>query len=425
MGLIKQGILSQESIDFQSDIFFKQLVSVLKQASSKEIKISVAENELGKMIMDRFGLDLEVKLNTNYAPCIEIPDMDRNHPLLQQYLRNFMRNADSNKMLKNAKEGVIQGSVNIRTAKVTGVFSKICKTMHLPLATMLGVYKMTEEEIAAACLHEIGHPFTYFEYVSRTASTNQVLAAATRAMEGSDNAAERKAVFKAISKDYDLTDDECERLSSTTSTESVTTIVLIAAVRQSRSELGINVYDCNSWEQLADQFASRMGAGRYLVTGLSKLYQGSVSARSWPAYFAMEGVKLFVFGLSIGLVVTPAFSLGAYMLFLGWIWCVIDGPFDATYDRPGARLRRIRNDLVERLKITSKTEHPEVVASIHRDLDLMEEQLKNMSDKLPFYYAINKIFNSGFRTRMKAEQIQQELEAMVSNDLFVQATKLA
>jgi hypothetical protein len=140
--------------------------------------------------------------------------------------------------------------------------------------------------------------------------------------------------------------------------------------------------------------------------------------RSQPFYILMEAVKLvlFVGGLAtIASVGWPAFALALTLM-------ANDAVGDPTYDRPEVRLKRIRNDLIERSK--QKDLAPGEDKQIKEDLVAIEKILEGVKDRFQLIgYVTRYVFGLG-RARFEAEALQQELESFVANNLFGRADDL-
>jgi hypothetical protein len=92
--------------------------------------------------------------------------------------------------------------------------------------------------------------------------------------------------------------------------EVISVALLSEAVNDSVHELGHNVYDYTNWESLADDYATRHGAGPWLARMLDQVYSQSfnISGRPLPVFLLFEALKIF------SLIIPP---LGI-LLIQGW-----------------------------------------------------------------------------------------------------------
>lgn len=399
--------VSLESVDFQSTTFFKELTNAFTelQLEKKDASESPVVQQLSEIIRRHTGMNIEVRID-EYDPCIEIPHVDKNHPLVNDYWRNYINSNDGLALINKAGSAV-RGTVNTKTGKVTGIFTELKGKTHLH-RDMFATSRFLAEEIAAVTLHEVGHLFTYFEYITRTVTTNQVLAGVAKALDGAGTIEEREAVFISAKQALKLSELDEKALAKSNNKKVAEVVILTNVARQVESELGSNIYDFSTWEMLADQYASRYGAYRPLVTALAKYYRGVYhrSFRSTVGFLAMEALKLVA-------IIHP-------LLFV--LLVAMDGAGDGTYDEPGARFKRVRNQIVENLKDKklSKDDHERLMT----DLAAIDDVLKSVNDRRQLMGVIYDNVVPSARKAYRQEKLQQDLEQLAMNDLFVKASEL-
>jgi hypothetical protein len=324
-------------------------------------------------------------------------------------------------MIDNAN-GVAHGTVNIMSGKVGGVFSDIKHTIHLPLADFFYSKKFTPEEIAAISLHEIGHLFTYYEFMTRCVSTNQVLAGVAKALDGTDAIEQRVAVLTRAKKELKLKELDADALAKSRNAKVIETVIITQVARECQSELGSNVYDMNSWEMLADQYAARMGAGRFIVTGLEKYYRGAwnISFRSTPAFLAFEAWKAMMI---VFIAVTAPGTSGLSLYLLLPVFSLMSNDSDPViYNTPGARFKRVRDQIVTNLK--NKKLKPADRARLEADLVAIDNITKDVNDRRQWMGVVWDFVSPSARKERNQMLLQQELEALATNELFVKAGQL-
>lgn len=407
--------LSIESIQFQSSRFFNQLslgfeqLRELSAADRGKAKGQAVIEGIQTTIKDFTGFKIAISLG-DWGPAIEVPTLDRNHPFLSPDVRKYVNRADGLAILSHASEA-IKGTVNLQTGKVTGVFTDRIYSMFFPTEMLSSRY--TDGECAAGTLHEIGHHFTYCEYAARTVTTNQVLAGMAKALDKSENIKERELVLRKVKDVLRLKELDPEQLAHVKDDKAVETVVLTNIVQQSRAEIGSNVYDMTTWEALADQYASRQGAGADLVTALYKLNKGHISQRGAVGYYALEGLKLSLFAASVFFLPLSIVPL---------IMVLADSQ-DLTYDTPEVRYKRIRNQLVEALK-AKNIPQPDKKAYMD-DLAAVDAVIETVKDKEQFFGWLYNLVSSKYRKRINDVELAQELESYASNNFFVEALKLS
>lgn len=406
---MKQFKLGLESIDFQNLALLKEIamaVDDLRKLEKKDIPESDEARRVSKIINAHTNLNVIVNFD-NQGPYVIVPQVHKNHPFINHVRRNYTTSAIGlNELAKN--DGMVRGKANLRENKVYGIFAELQATIEMPLNMLKGT-AYTSEEIAAVILHEVGHLFTYYEYMTRVVSGNQVLAAVSKDLDGSGSIEERENVLITLKKQQNLSDLDATRLARSTD-KSVTEAVIISAItRQTTSELGRNIYDSTTWEMLADQYVARCGGARALASALSKLYGSMwhISFRSLPAFLFMEAVKILC------VIVNP---------FITVAMCAMDGNGDNTYDRPGARITRVRSQIIEQLK--DKKLSKDDIERLNADIVVIDSLLKDINDRRQFFGVVWDCLSSDSRKDRNYENLQKDLEVLASNDLFAKSAAL-
>ena len=407
--LIARDIPVNESILFQTDsMFFKELVNninVLREENKEVLTDSPIATLISSVIKHHTGLNVIIDIGI-HQPRVEIPMINKNNILINSVIRNHLDSSYGLKMINESKE-VVRGSVNLMTGKVTGIFTEILSKIYLS-KEMFENKKFTSEEIAAITLHEVGHLFTYYEYMTRMVTTNQVLSGLSKAMDNSSSVHERETVLLSVKKAMNLKDLDVEKLTKSKN-NTVTEIVVITNItKETVSELGSNIYDYSTWEYLADQYAARQGAGRPLATGLEKVFKGhfNISFRSLPTYLAIEALK------SLLLFISPQFA-------------IIMMSFDSDnqhYDTPEHRIKRIRDQVVENLK--DKKLEADDIDRLNADLVVIDNVLENANDRRQWFGVLWDTVNPYERKGRDQELLQKELEDLAVNEFYVKSSQL-
>lgn len=398
-----------ESIDFQESLLFKELVigvAQVREVSKKNLADSQELTSLAKIVQNRTGLKITFEI-APYGPAVDIPPMHKNNVLVNNMIRNFISSNDGMQMINNADK-VISGTVDLKKSVVSGVFCDVPLKIYMPESCFTGS-KFTDEEVAAVILHEIGHPFTFFEFMASTASTNQVLAGTAKALDGSNDITYRETVLLSVKKKLGLKNLDAQLLAKSTNNKAVEAAIISNISEESASQLERSVYDLSSWEYLADQFAARHGAARHLATALAKLYTSSynISFRSSIGFLAIEALKL---------------AMLAFVPALGVLLIAMDSQGDGTYDVPGARLKRVRNQVIENLK--DKDLPKEDVERLKADLVTIDSILAGVDDRRQFFGVLADFFVPGASKDRAYTKLQQELESLAANDLFAKSAEL-
>ena len=418
---IMDNVVADESIAFQTEsAFFKELVlnlNELKKENKNKIQDSELIGILSNIVKHHTGLNVTFNIGDN-DPQVNIPMVNKNNILINSFIKNHINSSDGLKMI-NDSNGIARGSVNLKTGMVSGIFTTVKSTIDLPIS-MLTSSTYTTEEIAAITLHEVGHLFVYYEYMTRMVTTNQMLAGLSKALDNTSTAEERESVLITVKKAANLTTLDTKTLAKTTDKKIAEIVVISNIASVTVSELGSNIYDFSTWEYLADQYAARQGAGRVLATALEKIYKGhwNMSFRSTTGYLAMEALKVF-------LIISPFINIGGIslrFLFSVGVILISNDSDNPTYDRPGERIKRIRDQIVENLK--NKKLNKEDIANLESDLVAIDLILKEITDRRQWLDSLYSVFSSATRKAWNQELLQKELENLATNDLFIKAAEL-
>lgn len=422
---MKKYNVGMEAVDFQDTSFFKALTyqySELMKLDKDEIVNEVHALPIAKEIKKYTNLTVVVVLSKDFShgPAVATPDVFKSHVLYQDYHKAYLHNTDGVKLIKSTKDTVV-GGVNLRTGKVTGSFANVQHIIYIPVATIKdNKLNLSAEELAAITLHEVGHLLTYYEYINRTVTTNQVLTGVAQSLASTNDVDETEVVLLTAKQYLKLDDLDIKKLTKGTNKKTVELVILSHVVAKTESDLGSNIYDSNTWEALADNYATRMGAGQYLVSSLDKMYRSAShsSYRSTSVFLFLEAVKLTTLISSVVLSVLPNPLLNVFgkVGLIAFFFLFAHDVDTVVYDRPSVRIKRIRDQCVRRLN--DKGIKKEEKKRLSDDIDLIDGYLAKVEDKRQFFSVLGGLIFTKGAKRYKDEKMQQELESLVSNELF-------
>lgn len=421
-----QQYISVEAIDYQKDsLLFKEMQLVVTDflvadTEDKEAKDTLLLRMAGVI---KAHTNLSFKINhekeTYASAWVFSPQMDRNNPVLTNYHRAAMDNSDSLKLLSKTKS-ILTGGVDLNTSKVSGVFTELTLRMHITRGLLpYGVGAVenshyTPAEISAIILHEIGHIFTYFEFLGSTLTTNYVLQYASRNLMQSNDTVRKYKIVKEIEEVLEIKVKDPAALVASNSSEIINVVLLREVAIKRHEELGSNTYDLTAWEMLSDQFSARHGAGLALVTGLDKIYRASNN----PAYMSSGEFFLSELMAAVGSLISIPVRIGLIPILI----LFIDNPDEQLYDQAKQRMLRIKQDMVGQLKDTKL--NPTISTRLVKDIETVDLLLGDLKVHRNFMQAFWRTFNTKVRNQYNQTIFQQELETLANNDLFLKAAKL-
>lgn len=420
--------LGLEAIDFQSGALFEELTAAIKKVRGAKV---ITQKDLDSVDIPAIvrshtgmGITVEIRVDSTYNACIIPPQVDRNHPFYDEYVRPHA-GAEGVTAIR-ALGGKALAGIDRKRSRVTGIYTQFLAKVYFT-SGILNSPMFSDAELAAILLHELGHNFTYFEFLGNTFTANYVLSATTAAILKTDSLKERDVLLMEAEKQLGVKLSDRTQVANTKTAamnDTVAMVFLSELANKSRSELGTNLYDIRSWEQLSDQFATRHGAGKDLVTGLDKIYRayGSPSTLSNAGFLSMEAIKFVMWSGSILVpVAVGAAPLAFFGIAFAFLACVVLNPQAKVYDDPEARVKLVRKQLTEALKQKDISEAER--KALLKDIELVQTVEDGLTDRrglVEFMWA--KVFPWGKKSASQAEMMKQ-LEELANNDLFVVANK--
>lgn len=418
-----------ESIDFQGYdpvckkliIAFEEFRTVLKAKNGKvdDKELEAFSGIIQKILRDRFKLKALIFkifpydfVNAFALP----PDVVKNSAMTRNY-HNWIGKAGDGRKVLEKDIGSAVGSVNRANATVGGFFQDLPCTVGITKGMALKE-DMTEEEIVATILHEIGHIVSYLETLAFTFGTCYTLMDTIRRLEKANSDEEKVKIFKGVEDATGVKITNQDLVSSATDNDAIAISIFSDIYDQTKSEFGSSIYDMRSWESLSDQFSSRMGMTVPLATALDKIMRegGNVS---YDSKFKMWGITIIRWvTIILASIVAPGFSIFIFLELL----CLLFNPFKDVYDKPGQRLERLRQDLIQQMKVKNiPLEQSRALAQNH---DIIANLIKGTNDKEDYHEKVWLFFSANARDQKARRLLLQDLQAVANNDLFAHANLL-
>lgn len=362
-----------------------------------------------EIFMDECGILVNVSEDREHFGHFVIrPLLNENHIFNTDEFQKIMVK-DMNRDM-HTKVKVFKGDVDLKNAKLSGDFSKIEHEMNLSIEQM--VYdKFGVKEAVAVTLHELGHLFTYYEYLMFATSANYLMQNfAEELFEIKDEKTRLRLCHETNFNGMKIINTEL--VANAQSEDAMKVVLFSDIIEQNKSNLGINLHDMVGYERLSDQFVTRMGYGRYLVTGLDKLedsWNGGVSKKNhvtpWPVLVIVT--------------LTSPFWAPAFLALSGLLLAVID--FQAkTYDDPKKRLQLVKKEMIGRAKIAEGNEKKEILDS----LKIVESIINEYDDKQGAFEWLQSRFGPSGRGAYRSITTQKLLEEFANSDLHLAAMRL-
>lgn len=425
--------LTLESISFQDGKFFAALVAKIDELRQSKNYSPKAIEKLGidQLVFDATGMCVRFSIDpAKHANAyILLPHLDKNHPFFPMQWRDMMP-TEAIAMIR-AGGGEIKGWVDLEQARVGGIYSKV-EAVTKVTKGLMDDPKYTTPEICGIISHELGHLFTYFEMFGRINRTSNITAALSRAVFSMEDQSQRETIIKEAARALQISIEdpaELARLPAGKREDVLTTVFVTKAVHMSRSETGFHAYEMRSCEQLADDFAIRMGAGSNLATGLHKLYSSGweSSTISTVKHMIMQLVEVFVYmgagayvGLAVGLPWLPIYFIAAAVA-APLLVLLLANPNEKIYDNGEDRIMLMKRTLVNAIK--NKDISDDLRKSYAAEITAIDTIAKQLDYKRGIFEYIITTFGVRGSREYRQEKIMKDVENLLTNDLFVHANQ--
>lgn len=335
-----------EMIDIQDSSFGQQL-----EKTVESIRIGILQGDyntyeavmrsghiktIEQQIFARTGLRVETIISQDPAAILSF-FINKHSIFIKPYFRGMDFNIkEQQEIIDKAHDK--KGSVDLKKAKVSGIFSEYNNKLFINFHALINEYRLSSQEIVAIILHELGHAFYMCEFSDRLETTNQVLA----------NVA--KELLSKKEKNLTYIYKELKSIDDTVTDKTIDDIVngngVIAGYKLFRTILNSVIsqvadakYDETSFEQLADHFPSKFGYGRPLITALDKMhiyFDNPEKSESYNTFNFITSTMqlLFTAMLLIGAIISgPIMSVFA-VLYISILMRILGEDMkDYTYDQ--------------------------------------------------------------------------------------------
>lgn len=429
-GLFSPTRYGMETIDFQLKDTIGRDIERFFEIIDKELKdrhYEFDKDRSNKILIDllfkRFGI--KVRLHTESALAAVMPFYSNRHHIFLDDIWRGVNIREQTAFLRKLEKR--KGTVDLKHAKLGGFFSEYVHDLYLNMSALVD-YKLTPAERTGITLHENGHIFYACEYANRMDTTNQVLGNIALELAPEKKNKDLKYIYTEIKKvNPEITEEEVDRM--------VNSSDLIAGYTWFKTVVGavgtqmkIAKYDETAFEQGADNFASRFGYGRHLVTGLDKLYLASGSPEKFESVRKLNRVFEVLglvggLGLVVGWIGAGLVAQAVLLAMLMMICFVTSGEsfMDYTYDELKLRYTRIRQDSIACLKDMKLP--PDQVKAVLDSIALMDKIIDETAVYRGLFNRVANLVLPWERRTSAAIQEQQLLEEMANNDLFVAGAK--
>jgi hypothetical protein len=278
-----------EMIDFQlEDPIGRQLEAIFTDVQNdiqrgvitkrQDLYTKGYDKLLSDVLFKRFGLKSRFNFVDGAAAIIPF-FANRHHIFLDPLFQGRdLGLADQEKLLKTFDKKT--GSVDLKRAKLSGIFSEYEHEVYLDLFGLISYLRMPANEITGILLHEIGHGFTFYEFADRLESTNQILSHLAFELMSKNNPEKRTYIYRELSRELMNEEHGLDDLINEENRTIIGMKLYKVLFNSIQSQLKNVTYDRTAAEQMADNFTARFGYGRDVIMGLDRLYKAYPNAET-------------------------------------------------------------------------------------------------------------------------------------------------
>lgn len=424
---MKQLSLGNESIAFQDGSFFKNLTLIIKDlresgTRSKGDKADSYLSRIDRCIYDTTGiLTMSTLWNDFDNAIVLIPNLTKGHvlngPSFAKWVeKNFNANNNS---FSNAQRN---GWVNPQTSRVGGAFSEIMHRAYIGTGVVLGT-RYTPEEVAGMFIHEVGHAFTFLQFMSDTIMVNHVLQRSYQELTSGNANVPVRTILDKSAKDLNIEDNTwLQDISNDTDKEVAFKLLVTAVNIDKRGMDNKRYFTQDASEELADIFAARHGAATAVVTMRAKM--GPATTKE---IMDLRHSFLFAAFTALSIVVAPVYALLFGFLTIVSVYLMFDSAGstpDITNFKQAAT--KMRNQLVEQIKQSKLSK--EDIQAVLQNLIVVDQAIDTnriTPVDIPVIVRFTDMFRRGKMDARSSRDYTDKLEVLVSNNLFVRAAQFA
>lgn len=386
----------------------ENFANIQEKTVSKEIS-----NAINSVLKANFKVTIDPTLRGNAY--VYPPSIDKNSPLWRQLFKDYFGDeleSDAKELAKKSSAAVMELFIDAETGEYSGPLSKVEVPIVISWDLCVGD-RITAEEASAVICHEIGHADTMYRSIGWTVRSNIVLNQFHRVMMGNEVRDTKVEVLSKVCKQEGLPlADQVPWIVDANDPDTAMVIALGAMGHQQRDEMGACGYEARNFEALADTYANRHGLGNELVIGLSKLPGASVWVKESAARIAAQAAT-FMLHMSLTVMSGGVWAVIPVMLILS------HDPEDTIYDPPADRAGRIVREQIISMQQRRGNLTPDEIDKL-KTIQNIADMYVESDDWVEF---LNEALTPSGRRARAVRQLQQSLERLAANPLFVKAAE--
>ena len=433
--------IGPELDSIHEDIY--KITRMIKSAGemAKMIKDGVFEPYLAKiekLVYDRFGISICItqSMSEPFACCVPFI-INKENILSTRQEREGKDIPIKDNARKFARANYLaDGEIDLVHGKVSGVLSKYNHIVNMEYYSLFVEAKATIRETTACFLHEIGHLFTFIDMGYRTNTTNQIMNSICTSLKTKEPAAKRKYLLIDLAKNGMMDTKLVEKLARE-ERPMILAAELFREIYKGYVNTSLSLYytDTTS-ESLADDFATKFGYGKEIITFLDKLEHDADETRKFLGMAGLTivfpiliAVTCFMSPMTVINTILGSIAVGSIWItrIYRWLFMHLTGRVDMTYDTLFQRVVRIKRTLIDILKDRGIPAHTrESTVSIIESLEavIKKRDVMEQEDLDTDISNVLSVFIPGKTEEDNFTKIERLMERLANNNLFLASAKL-
>lgn len=414
--------VSLEAIAYiQDDPFIDEMVKLIEKLRllGDYGTKAIHESGLQECINNRFKTNFTLIVdNVPYVnAAVEIPQVSANHPFYG--LLQWGREDNIGRLLVSlGKGGHRLGKVDMQKLELGGVYSKIPADIYLTTG-LLKDKTITPREVIAIICHEVGHFYFYCLHLTNATMANFVTNAIAAECHGARNDQERTVIIEKGATILGIDGVKVQPLLSQKEediTKTLQVLYIEHVWNNLRSETGAGLYELRANEQMADYFTARLSLGVELTTSLEKMWRGR---RETASRNTLLMANVLTSTMLLALSIT-----GVGLLFILEQTLMAQSPDIGLYDDPKQRIETTRRYVIQALKDDRFAKNKNT-KQLLEDIDKIQKVVDRIQDVPTVTEWLVRKLNKRAKSISNTVQTQKEIEALLYNDIYVNAAKFA
>ncbi len=390
--------------------------------------------DIGELLSHRFGLKFTFIENSHiqsyigvYVPCEDASIFNNTHTGIK--FEDIVKHKPN-----------VLGTVDTAKATVSGSFSSLPFSIYCNLEILLmAIPALSNRELAALILHEVGHAFSYVEYSDRMSLVNTALSDVHDLLvKGIDK---KKQIYLLQDTIANLSGKEPK----STNVFVLSALVIKSIMNSYKAEMSKTTYRA-AYEQVSDQFSARFGYGRELVSAVVGIDDNYVPNGMHYLQMGDSALRVMIYKTTLpsiyfylAIITTwGGMAAGAPIIILSGILALALSIFikfentqivsDDIYDHVFDRVNKIRQDYIQQLKDLQIVGNKKLIQDYVSAIDEFDSTVKILKDNQQEVTPslLKKIQKSLFSHSEELSSFEAEriIESLTSNKLFVDSAKL-